>query len=189
MPPGLFDVPGLVELMGDVETRKVRLVEVTTPEPSPFARSLLFGYVAQFLYEGDSPLAERRAAALSLDSRLLAELLGQAELRELLDAEVLTELERELQWLTEDRRIKDPEGVADLLRMLGPLTDAELAERGAEPQWRPSWPRPAARSGCGSPARPLGGDRGRGPSARRAGHGAARRCAGGLHRAGQGPAR
>jgi ATP-dependent Lhr-like helicase len=131
----VFDVPGLTELMGDLESRKVRLVEVTTPEPSPFARSLLFGYVAQFLYEGDSPLAERRAAALSLDSRLLAELLGQAELRELLDAEVLTELERELQWLTEDRRIKDVEGVADLLRMLGPLTDAELAERGAEPQW------------------------------------------------------
>ncbi|MFJ3641091.1 ATP-dependent helicase [Streptomyces sp. NPDC090108] len=133
----VFDVPGLVELMGDVESRKVRLVEVTTPEPSPFARSLLFGYVAQFLYEGDSPLAERRAAALSLDSRLLAELLGQAELRELLDAEVLTELERELQWLTEDRRVKDAEGVADLLRLLGPLTDAELAERGAEPRWAP----------------------------------------------------
>ncbi|MDQ1049049.1 ATP-dependent Lhr-like helicase [Streptomyces sp. V4I2] len=131
----VFDVPGLVELMGDLESRKVRLVEVTTPEPSPFARSLLFGYVAQFLYEGDSPLAERRAAALSLDSRLLAELLGQAELRELLDAEVLTELEKELQWLTEDRRVKDAEGVADLLRLLGPLTDAELAERGAEPQW------------------------------------------------------
>ncbi|MGF1238945.1 ATP-dependent helicase [Streptomyces sp. 2-6] len=131
----VFDVPGLVELMGDIESRKVRLVEVTTPEPSPFARSLLFGYVAQFLYEGDSPLAERRAAALSLDSRLLAELLGQAELRELLDAEVLAELERELQWLTEDRRIKDVEGVADVLRLLGPLTDAELAERGAEPGW------------------------------------------------------
>ncbi|MET7983944.1 MULTISPECIES: ATP-dependent helicase [unclassified Streptomyces] len=131
----VFDVPGLTELMGDIESRKVRLVEVTTPEPSPFARSLLFGYVAQFLYEGDSPLAERRAAALSLDSRLLAELLGQAELRELLDADVLTELERELQWLTEDRRIKDVEGVADLLRLLGPLSDAELAERGAQPQW------------------------------------------------------
>ncbi|TVL93414.1 ATP-dependent helicase [Streptomyces sp. SAJ15] len=131
----VFDVPGLTELMGDIESRRVRLVEVTTPEPSPFARSLLFGYVAQFLYEGDSPLAERRAAALSLDSRLLAELLGQAELRELLDAEVLTELERELQWLTEDRRAKDPETVADLLRLLGPLTDAELAERGAEPEW------------------------------------------------------
>ncbi|WGD40403.1 ATP-dependent helicase [Streptomyces cathayae] len=131
----VFDVPGLVELMGDLESRTVRLVEVTTPEPSPFARSLLFGYVAQFLYEGDSPLAERRAAALSLDSRLLAELLGRAELRELLDAEVLAELERELQWLTEDRRVKDVEGVADLLRVLGPLTGAELAERGAEPGW------------------------------------------------------
>ncbi|MCI3933453.1 ATP-dependent helicase [Streptomyces sp. AN091965] len=131
----VFDVPGLTELMGDIESRRVRLVEVTTPEPSPFARSLLFGYVAQFLYEGDSPLAERRAAALSLDSRLLAELLGQAELRELLDADVLTELERELQWRTEDRRVKDAEGVADLLRLLGPLTDAELAERGAEPAW------------------------------------------------------
>ncbi|MFG2554590.1 ATP-dependent helicase [Streptomyces sp. NPDC048581] len=131
----VFDVPGLTELMGDLESRKVRLVEVTTPEPSPFARSLLFGYVAQFLYEGDSPLAERRAAALSLDSRLLAELLGQAELRELLDAEVLTELEQELQWLTEDRRVKDVEGVADVLRLLGPLTDTELAERGAEPHW------------------------------------------------------
>ncbi|MEU1077902.1 ATP-dependent helicase [Streptomyces sp. NPDC005878] len=131
----VFDVPGLTELMGDLEARRVRLVEVTTPEPSPFARSLLFGYVAQFLYEGDSPLAERRAAALSLDSHLLAELLGQAELRELLDAEVLTELEQELQWLTEDRRIKDVEGVADLLRVLGPLTDEELLARGAEAPW------------------------------------------------------
>ncbi|UZJ29266.1 Lhr family helicase [Streptomyces endophytica] len=131
----VFDVPGLTELMGDIEARRVRLVEVTTPEPSPFARSLLFGYVAQFLYEGDSPLAERRAAALSLDSRLLAELLGQAELRELLDAEVLAELERELQWLSEDRRVKDAEGVADVLRLLGPLTDAELVERGADPAW------------------------------------------------------
>ncbi|WP_255955914.1 ATP-dependent helicase [Streptomyces odontomachi] len=131
----VFDVPGLAELMGDVESRKVRLVEVTTQQPSPFARSLLFGYVAQFLYEGDSPLAERRAAALSLDSRLLAELLGQAELRELLDADVLTELERELQWLTDDRRVKDSEGIADLLRVLGPLTDAELVERGARPEW------------------------------------------------------
>ncbi|MGW0783101.1 Lhr family helicase [Streptomyces sp. NPDC002913] len=133
----VFDVPGLTELMGDLEARRVRLVEVTTPEPSPFARSLLFGYVAQFLYEGDSPLAERRAAALSLDSHLLAELLGQAELRELLDADVLGELERELQWLTDDRKIKDTEGVADLLRVLGPLTDAELSERGARPGWAP----------------------------------------------------
>lgn len=131
----VFDVPGLVELMGDLESRAVRLVEVTTPEPSPFARSLLFGYVAQFLYEGDSPLAERRAAALSLDSRLLSELLGQAELRELLDPAVLAELEAELQRLTPERRIKDVEGVADALRLLGPLDEAELTARGAEPLW------------------------------------------------------
>ncbi|MEW1909580.1 ATP-dependent helicase [Kitasatospora sp. NPDC085895] len=133
----VFDVPGLVELMGDLESRAVRLVEVTTPEPSPFARSLLFGYVAQFLYEGDSPLAERRAAALSLDSRLLSELLGQAELRELLDPEVLAQLEAELQRLTPERRIKDAEGVADALRLLGPLSEAELTVRGAEPPWAP----------------------------------------------------
>ncbi|MFJ4701506.1 DEAD/DEAH box helicase [Streptomyces sp. NPDC088768] len=131
----VFDVPGLRELMGDIASRRVRLVEVTTPEASPFARSLLFGYVAQFLYEGDSPLAERRAAALSLDSRLLSELLGRAELRELLDPEVLAELERELQWLTEDRAVKDAEGVADRLRLLGPLTDEELTARGAEPSY------------------------------------------------------
>ncbi|MER7674606.1 ATP-dependent helicase [Kitasatospora sp. NPDC096128] len=129
----VFDVPGLVELMGDLESRAVRLVEVTTSEPSPFARSLLFGYVAQFLYEGDSPLAERRAAALSLDSRLLSELLGQAELSELLDPQVLAELEAELQRLTPERRIRDAEGVADALRLLGPLTEAELTARGAEP--------------------------------------------------------
>ncbi|MFE0459746.1 ATP-dependent helicase [Kitasatospora sp. NPDC058965] len=131
----VFDLPGLVELMRDLESRAVRLVEVTTPEPSPFARSLLFGYVAQYLYEGDSPLAERRAAALALDSRLLAELLGQAELRELIDPAVLAGLEAELQRLTPERRIKDVEGVADALRLLGPLGTAELAERGADPAW------------------------------------------------------
>ncbi|MCC9309182.1 ATP-dependent helicase [Kitasatospora sp. RB6PN24] len=131
----VFDLPGLVELMRDLESRAVRLVEVTTPEPSPFARSLLFGYVAQYLYEGDSPLAERRAAALALDSRLLAELLGQAELRELIDPAVLAELEAELQRLTPERRIKDVEGVADALRLLGPLSTEELLARGSEAGW------------------------------------------------------
>ena len=101
-------------------------------QPSPFARSLLFGYVAQFVYEGDSPIAERRAAALSLDQGLLAELLGRAELRELLDPEVLAEVEAELQRLAPDRRARDAEGVADLLRLLGPLTD----RRGRRPLGR-----------------------------------------------------
>ena len=90
----VFDVPGLVGLMRDLRSRKVRLVEVETPQPSPFARSLLFGYVGAFLYEGDAPLAERRAQALALDTALLAELLGRAELRELLDPDVVAETER-----------------------------------------------------------------------------------------------
>ena len=88
----------------------MRIVEVETTEPSPFARSLLFGYVGAFIYEGDSPLAERRAAALSLDSTLLAELLGQAELRELLDPDALAQVERDLQRLSEDRHARDAEG-------------------------------------------------------------------------------
>ncbi len=85
----VYDVPTLTELMGRIAQRRVRLVEVETPTPSPFAASLLFGYVGAFMYEGDSPLAERRAAALSLDSTLLAELLGRVELRELLDPQVI----------------------------------------------------------------------------------------------------
>ncbi|MFC5752511.1 ATP-dependent helicase [Actinomadura rugatobispora] len=125
----VFDVPGLVGLMRDLSGRKVRLVEVETPEPSPYARSLLFHYVGAFMYEGDSPLAERRAQALALDSALLSELLGQADLRELLDPEVVADTERELQRLAGDRRARGLEGVADLLRGLGPLTTAEVTER------------------------------------------------------------
>jgi ATP-dependent Lhr-like helicase len=131
----VFDVPALRQLMRDVVARKVRVVEVTTSEPSPFARSLLFGYVGQFLYEGDSPLAERRAAALALDSALLAELLGQADLRELLDEGAVAAVEAELQRRTEERRATSTESVADLLRMLGPLSTAEALERGATPHW------------------------------------------------------
>ncbi|MDP3890334.1 ATP-dependent helicase, partial [Nocardioides sp.] len=125
----VYDVPALVALQRDLANRSVRVVEVATQQPSPFARSLLFGYVAAFVYEGDSPLAERRAAALTLDQGLLAELLGRAELRELLDPEVLADVEAELQRLAEDRRARDAEGVADLLRLLGPLTTAEVTAR------------------------------------------------------------
>ncbi len=131
----VFDVPGLVGLMRDVEARRVRLVEVETTQPSPFARSLLFGYIGAFMYEGDAPLAERRAQALSLDSALLAELLGQAELRELIDAGALAEVEAEVQLLTEQRRARDAEGTADLLRRLGDLTTDEAVSRGASPAW------------------------------------------------------
>ncbi|ANH39323.1 putative ATP-dependent helicase Lhr [Nocardioides dokdonensis FR1436] len=125
----VYDLPSLVGLMRRVERREVQVAEVTTHAPSPFARSLLFGYVAQFVYEGDSPIAERRAAALSLDQGLLAELLGRAELRELLDPEVLEEVEAELQRLSEDRRARNAEGLADLVRLLGPLSREEVVAR------------------------------------------------------------
>ena len=115
----VYDVPMLTALMGRVAQRRVRLLEVETPTPSPFAASLLFGYVGAFMYEGDSPLAERRAAALALDPTLLAELLGRVELRELLDADVVASTSRQLQHLSEDRLARDAEGVADLLRLLG----------------------------------------------------------------------
>ncbi|HEX4698070.1 MAG TPA: ATP-dependent helicase [Actinomycetes bacterium] len=134
----VFDVPGLVRLMRDVAERTVRFVEVETQQPSPFARSLLFGYVAQFLYEGDSPLAERRAQALSLDPALLAELLGQqgyGGLRELLDPSAVAALAADLQRTSDDRKARDAEGVADLLRILGPLSTAEAVERGATAAW------------------------------------------------------
>ncbi|MFT4030701.1 MAG: helicase-related protein, partial [Protaetiibacter sp.] len=125
----VYDLPSLRELATSIANRRVRLVEVETDAPSPFARTLLFGYVAAFLYEGDSPLAERRAAALSLDPALLAELLGRAELRELLDPGVIAQLERELQRLDPERRARDAEGIVDLLRVLGPLSVDEVAER------------------------------------------------------------
>ena len=131
----VFDVPGLSTLMREIGSRKVRLVEVETPMPSPFARSLMFGYVAQFLYEGDSPLAERRAAALSLDPTLLAELLGRGEgaaLRDLLDPAALARTESELQRQAPGRRCRGMEDVADLLRVLGAQPLQAILERCVE---------------------------------------------------------
>ncbi|UGT90438.1 ATP-dependent helicase [Mycobacterium ostraviense] len=129
----VYDVPTLTRLMADIAQRRVRIAEADTAAPSPFAASLLFGYVGAFIYEGDVPLAERRAAALSLDSTLLAELLGRVELRELLDPQVIAATGRQLQHLTADRAARDAEGVADLLRLLGPLTEEEIAARAAAP--------------------------------------------------------
>ncbi|MEU8664418.1 helicase-related protein, partial [Actinoplanes philippinensis] len=131
----VFDVPGLTGLMREISGRKVRLVEAETARPSPFARSLLFGYVGAFLYEGDAPLAERRAAALTLDSTLLGELLGRVDLRELLDPEVVAETEAQLQWLTTQRSPRDAEDAAELLRLLGDLSADELAVRGVAGEW------------------------------------------------------
>lgn len=129
----VYDVPALTELMAAIAQRRVRLAEVVTATPSPFAASLLFGYVGAFIYEGDSPLAERRAAALSLDPTLLAELLGRVELRELLDPEVITAVAAQLQHLTPEKAARDAEAVADLLRLLGPLTADEVARRAGAP--------------------------------------------------------
>ena len=135
----VFDVPALTELLSDLAARRIRMVEVETATPSPFGKSLLFRYVGAFMYEGDAPLAERRAQALALDPALLAELLGTDGLRELLDAAVVEETERDLQHLSENRRCRDAEAVADLLRTSGPLTAAEVAERCAEPGAADGW--------------------------------------------------
>ena len=135
----VFDVPGLIGLMKELASRKIRLVEVETPAPSPFGRSLLFRYVGAFMYEGDAPVAERRAQALALDSSLLAELLGQADLRELLDPLVVGQTERELQRLTPERACRDAEGLADLLRAIGPVSAAEVAERSQDPDAAAGW--------------------------------------------------
>ena len=131
----VYDVDALIDLMRRVAAREVRVVSVASPGPSPFARSLLMGYIAQFLYEGDSPLAERRAAALSLDPALLGELLGRGEgtaLRDLLDPEVVARTHAELQRLTPERAARDPEEALDLLRVLGPLSTPEILQRTRE---------------------------------------------------------
>lgn len=125
----VYDLPSLRRLTTAIAERKVRLVETEPAQPSPYARDLLFGYVGAFMYEGDSPLAERRAAALSVDPALLGELLGTVELRELLDPDVIAQFEREAQRLDPERHVRGLEGVADLLRMLGPLNVDEVALR------------------------------------------------------------
>jgi ATP-dependent Lhr-like helicase len=125
----VYDLPALLEVARDIAARRIRLVDTVTETPSPFASTLLFGYVGAFMYEGDSPLAERRAAALAIDASLLGELLGRVELRELLDPLVVEQTELELQRLAPERRARDTEGVADLLRLLGPLTLEEIVER------------------------------------------------------------
>ncbi|HEY6680241.1 MAG TPA: crosslink repair DNA glycosylase YcaQ family protein, partial [Actinomycetota bacterium] len=125
----LFDVPALREVMGDLRARTTRLVAVETDKASPFSQSLLFSWIAVYMYEGDAPLAERRAAALSLDRDLLRELLGTDELRELLDPRALDEVELEMQRLAAGRHARHADGVHDLLRDLGPLGHDEIRAR------------------------------------------------------------
>ncbi len=128
-----FDLPALRDVLRRVQSRELAVVEVETATASPFAGSLLFEYVATYMYEDDTPAAERRAQALTLDRDLLRELLGQEELRELIDAEALDALEADLQWRSERTRARNGDGLHDMLRRLGDLTEAEIAERLVEP--------------------------------------------------------
>jgi ATP-dependent Lhr-like helicase len=125
----VLDLPGLTELLRKLHRRELSLVEVETPTASPFASSLLFDYVATYMYEGDTPNAERRAAALSLDRDLLRELLGQEELRDLIDPGALAEVEDDLQYLSDRRKVATRDGLHDVLRELGDLTAGEAGLR------------------------------------------------------------
>jgi ATP-dependent Lhr-like helicase len=125
----VFDMPALLEVLREIRSRDIRIVTVDSRTPSPFAAALLFEYVGNFIYEGDAPLAERRAQALTVDPLQLRQLLGEAELRELLDPGALAELELQLQHLEPDRAAKHPDGVHELLLRLGDLTRDEIAAR------------------------------------------------------------
>ena len=125
----VFDMPALVDTLRRIERREIKPVTVDSTTASPFAAALLFGYVANYIYDGDAPLAERRAQALSIDQAQLRELLGEAELRELLDADALADVERQLQQLGDTQRAKTPDAVHDLLLRLGDLTEDEVSER------------------------------------------------------------
>jgi ATP-dependent helicase Lhr and Lhr-like helicase len=135
----VFDLKALRELMSDIRSRQLRIVEVETSIPSPFASNLQFGFVSAFLYEGDSPLAERRAQALSLDRSLLAEILGREELRELIDENALLSMELELQLLTDDRKITSIDHLHDALRLLGDLSREEVEARCTPSASIPEW--------------------------------------------------
>jgi ATP-dependent Lhr-like helicase len=130
-----FDMPALMGLLRSVRSREIRVIAVDTERPSPFASSLLFSYVAEFMYEGDAPLAERRAQALTLDRELLAELLGSEDLRELLDPEAIAAVELELQGLLPERFPRDGDEAHDVLVRLGDLTVDEAVARGISEEW------------------------------------------------------
>ena len=141
----VFDVPALIEVLRRIESRELRVVTVDSKRPSPFAGALLFTYVGNFLYEGDAPLAERRAQALAIDVGKLRELLGEASLRELLDPEAIVEVERGLQRL--HRPATSADGLHDLLIALGDLSDEECRQRCAPAEAADGWLAELARAG------------------------------------------
>jgi ATP-dependent helicase Lhr and Lhr-like helicase len=129
----VFDMPALLETLRAIRQRNVRVHIADTRTPSPFASSLLFSYVANYIYDGDAPLAERRAQALSIDQEQLRDLLGDADLRELLDAEAIHEVEDQLQGLLETQRVRSADGIHDLLLRIGDLSREELQRRLEDP--------------------------------------------------------
>ena len=129
----VFDMPALTSVLRDIASRATEVVSVETTMPSPFAASLLFGYVANYLYEGDAPLAERRAQALSVDQAQLRELLGNAELRDLLDPDAIADVEQQAQHLDERYRVRSVDGLHDLLLRLGDLSRDEIVARVSSP--------------------------------------------------------
>src|SRR4051795_499583 len=131
----VLDLPGLQDLLRKLHSRELSVVEVETPTASPFASSLLFDYVATYMYEGDTPNAERRAAALALDRELLRELLGQEELRELIDPDALEQVEADLQRTSERTRADSADALHDVLRRVGDLTLEEVKLRGGTQAW------------------------------------------------------
>jgi ATP-dependent Lhr-like helicase len=137
----VFDMPAFLEILRAVSNRQIRVHVVDSKRPSPFASSLLFSYVANYIYDGDAPLAERRAQALSIDQEQLRDLLGDADLRELLDADAIAEVEEQLQALTETTRARSADGIHDLLLRLGDLSREELARRVASPDLLDHLPR------------------------------------------------
>ena len=130
----VFDMPALIETLRAIEQRQLRVHVVETRKPSPFAASLLFSYVANFLYDGDAPLAERRAQALTIDQEQLREILGETDLRELLDADAIAEVEEAAQCFAESHRARSADGIHDLCLRLGDLSREELAHRVASPE-------------------------------------------------------
>jgi ATP-dependent helicase Lhr and Lhr-like helicase len=130
----VFDMPALLEVLRAITQRNIRVHVADTRIPSPFASSLLFAYVANYIYDGDAPLAERRAQALSIDQEQLRDLLGDADLRELLDADAIAEVEEQLQGLMETQRVRSADGMHDLLLRIGDLSRDELARRLADPE-------------------------------------------------------
>jgi ATP-dependent Lhr-like helicase len=133
----VFDVPGLRQVLEQIQRREVRLSRVETRTASPFAASLLFSYVGNFMYEGDAPLAERRAQALTIDPAQLRALLGEAELRSLLDPDAIAEVEHDVQ--RRGRPLEHADMLHDLLIAIGELSREQLASRAEDPSQLDGW--------------------------------------------------